>query len=74
MILDLSMPVMDGIRATSEIRQFEGKKGLGRSRIMAVTGVGSTESQQRAQAAGIDEYLMKPVSLATLKKVIAALP
>ncbi|KAL3475532.1 hypothetical protein BJX99DRAFT_157671 [Aspergillus californicus] len=72
-LMDISMPVMDGIVATNEIRQFEEEKGLARSRIMAVTGVASTDMQQRAKTAGIDEYLVKPVSLTTLKKVIAAL-
>ncbi|KAL5341061.1 hypothetical protein BJX70DRAFT_74362 [Aspergillus crustosus] len=69
----ISMPVMDGIVSTTKIRQFEEDNGLARSRIMAVTGVASTDMQQRAKAAGIDEYLVKPVSLVALKKVIAAL-
>ncbi|KAL4862289.1 hypothetical protein BDV12DRAFT_46326 [Aspergillus spectabilis] len=72
-LMDISMPVMDGIMSTNKIRQFEDEKSLARSRIMAVTGVASTEMQQRAKAAGIDEYLVKPVSLVALKKVIAAL-
>ncbi|KAL4736605.1 hypothetical protein BDV11DRAFT_10681 [Aspergillus similis] len=72
-LMDISMPVMDGIVATKEIRQFEEEMGLKRSRIMAVTGVASTDMQQRAEAAGVDEYLVKPVSLVALKKVIAAL-
>jgi CheY-like chemotaxis protein len=70
---DISMPVMDGIMSTNKIRQFEEKMGLARSRIMAITGVASTDMQQRAKAAGIDEYLVKPVSLVALKKVITAL-
>ncbi|KAL5003041.1 hypothetical protein BDV10DRAFT_180734 [Aspergillus recurvatus] len=72
-LMDISMPVMDGIVATKEIRQFEEEMDLKRSRIMAVTGVASTDMQQRAQAAGVDEYLVKPVSLVALKRVIAAL-
>ncbi|KAL4978297.1 hypothetical protein BDW66DRAFT_23160 [Aspergillus desertorum] len=72
-LMDISMPIMDGIVATKEIRQFEEEAGLKRSRIMAVTGVASTDMQQRAQAAGVDEYLVKPVSLVALRKVIAAL-
>ncbi|KAL2807823.1 hypothetical protein BJX63DRAFT_439832 [Aspergillus granulosus] len=72
-LMDISMPVMDGIVSTSEIRLFEEERNLSRSRIMAVTGVASTDMQQRAKAAGIDDYLVKPVSLAALKKVIAAL-
>ncbi|KAL2816037.1 hypothetical protein BDW59DRAFT_11906 [Aspergillus cavernicola] len=72
-LMDISMPIMDGIVATNEIRQFEEEKSLPRARIMAVTGVASTDMQQRAKGAGIDEYLVKPVSLVALKKVIAAL-
>ncbi|KAL2796621.1 hypothetical protein BJX66DRAFT_335867 [Aspergillus keveii] len=72
-LMDISMPVMDGIVATNEIRLFEEERSLPRSRIMAVTGVASTDMQQRAKAAGIDDYLVKPVSLVALKKVIAAL-
>jgi CheY-like chemotaxis protein len=67
------MPVMDGIVSTNEIRLFEEERNLPRSRIMAVTGVASTDMQQRAKAVGIDDYLVKPVSLVALKKVIAAL-
>ncbi|KAI9370238.1 hypothetical protein BJX61DRAFT_549103 [Aspergillus egyptiacus] len=72
-LMDISMPVMDGVVATNGIRQFEEEKGLPRSRIMAVTGVASTDMQQRAKAAGIDDYLIKPVSLLSLKKVVSAL-
>ncbi|KAL4807885.1 hypothetical protein BDV18DRAFT_109671 [Aspergillus unguis] len=72
-LMDISMPVMDGIIATNEIRQFEQDSSLERSRIMAVTGVGSIDMQQRAMAAGVDEYVMKPVSLGALKKAISAL-
>ncbi|KAL3460916.1 hypothetical protein BJX64DRAFT_262054 [Aspergillus heterothallicus] len=67
------MPVMDGIVSTNEIRLFEEERNLPRSRIMAVTGVASTDMQQRAKAVGIDDYLVKPVSLLALKQVIAAL-
>ncbi|KAL2839368.1 hypothetical protein BJY01DRAFT_28611 [Aspergillus pseudoustus] len=72
-LMDISMPVMDGVVSTNEIRLFEEERNLPRSRIMAVTGVASTDMQQRAKAAGIDDYLVKPVSLLALKKVIAAL-
>lgn len=36
-VLDISMPVKDGIQATKEIRQFEHENGLPRVRIVAVT-------------------------------------
>ncbi|PWY83335.1 two-component sensor protein histidine protein kinase [Aspergillus heteromorphus CBS 117.55] len=69
-LMDISMPVMDGITATDQIRRYEKKNGLIPSRIIAVTGLGSAERQQQALAAGVDEYLVKPVSLHGLKKVM----
>ncbi|OOF93590.1 hypothetical protein ASPCADRAFT_209529 [Aspergillus carbonarius ITEM 5010] len=69
-LMDISMPVMDGIVSTSQIRRYEKKNGLIPSRIIAVTGLGSADHQQQAVGAGVDEYLVKPVSLHGLKKVM----
>ncbi|KAL2825711.1 hypothetical protein BJY01DRAFT_230069 [Aspergillus pseudoustus] len=70
-LMDISMPVMDGITASSKIREFEEKNGLERSAIMAVTGVASSETQEQAFEAGIDEYLVKPLSLRDLKRILS---
>ncbi|PYI36308.1 sensor histidine kinase [Aspergillus indologenus CBS 114.80] len=69
-LMDISMPVMDGITSTEQIRQYEKQMGLIPTRIIAVTGLGSADQQQEALAAGVDEYLVKPVSLSGLKKVM----
>ncbi|RAL10686.1 hybrid sensor histidine kinase/response regulator [Aspergillus homomorphus CBS 101889] len=69
-LMDISMPVMDGITSTEQIRRYEKKMGLIPTRIIAVTGLGSADQQQEALAAGVDEYLVKPVSLSGLKKVM----
>ncbi|KGO74401.1 CheY-like superfamily [Penicillium italicum] len=69
-LMDLSMPVMDGLVSTSKIRQHEKDHNLQPSRIMAVTGVASDTMQQAAVTAGVNEYLVKPLSLRTLKKLI----
>ncbi|KAJ5356143.1 hypothetical protein N7517_010752 [Penicillium concentricum] len=69
-LMDLSMPVMDGLVSTSKIRQHEKDHGLQPSRIMAVTGVASDTMQQAAVTAGVDDYLVKPLSLRMLKKLI----
>lgn len=37
---------------------------------MAVTGVGSSEVQEEAFTAGIDEYLVKPLALRDLKRIM----
>jgi CheY-like chemotaxis protein len=67
---DISMPVMDGIISTSKIREYEEENSLPRAAIMAVTGVASATMQQQAFAAGIDDYLVKPLSLRDLKRVM----
>ena len=61
---------MDGLVSTSKIRQFEKENDIPAACIMAVTGVASAEMQQEARAAGIDDYLVKPVSLKALKKLM----
>lgn len=64
------MPVMDGLVSTDLIRNFEKENGLKPSSIMAVTGVASDAMHQQALAAGVDKYLIKPLSLRELKKII----
>ena len=64
------MPIMDGIVSSSKIREYEEQNSLPRSTIMAVTGVASSSMQQQAFAAGIDDYLVKPLSLHDLKRIM----
>ncbi|GAW01976.1 histidine kinase [Lentinula edodes] len=63
-LLDLSMPVLDGIGATAEIRRIESgftaEFSHRRSRILALTGMSSLEDKRRAFDAGVDGYLVKP--------------
>ncbi|KIM39991.1 hypothetical protein M413DRAFT_189339 [Hebeloma cylindrosporum] len=70
-LLDLSMPVLDGVGATQEIRRIEagmakGSGGPQRVRILALTGMSSLEDKRRAFEAGVDGYLVKPVAFKTL--------
>ncbi|KAF9890471.1 hypothetical protein FE257_005876 [Aspergillus nanangensis] len=69
-LMDISMPVMDGIVSSSKIREYEEQHKLPRATIMAVTGVASSSMQQQAFAAGIDDYLVKPLSLHDLKRIM----
>ncbi|KAJ5113072.1 hypothetical protein N7456_001606 [Penicillium angulare] len=69
-LMDISMPVMDGLVSTSKIRQYEKDKGLTPSCIMAVTGVASDSMHQQALAAGINDYLIKPLSLKELQRLM----
>ncbi|KAF9064190.1 hypothetical protein BDP27DRAFT_1333985 [Rhodocollybia butyracea] len=69
-LLDLSMPVLDGIGATAEIRKIETSyRGKQRCRILALTGMSSLDDKRRAFDAGVDGYLVKPVPFSTLNEV-----
>lgn len=68
---DISMPIMDGLVSTSKIRQYEKDNSLKSACIMAVTGVASDSMQQQALAAGINDYLIKPLSLSGLKRLMS---
>lgn len=67
------MPVMDGLVSTSKIRQHEKDKDLKPSVIMAVTGVASETMRQAASTAGVNDYLVKPLSLRKLKVLMGDL-
>ncbi len=71
-IMDVNMPVMDGLAATAEIRRLD---GANRDTPIAVLSA-SARAEDHAQgfAAGADAYVDKPVDFATLAQVLAAAP
>lgn len=69
-LMDLSMPVMDGLTSTRHIRAFEAEKGIDPSKIIALTGLASAEAQDDALNAGINEFLVKPVKFGELKGLL----
>ncbi|KAL4756838.1 hybrid sensor histidine kinase/response regulator [Aspergillus foveolatus] len=69
-LMDISMPVMDGIDATRNIRAYEREKRLTPVKVFAVTGIGSAAMQHEALMAGVDDYLVKPLSLGQLGKLM----
>ncbi len=73
-LMDLQMPVMDGLEATRKIRAYEREHGLGRIPIMAMTASVREEDRQICLAAGMDDFLAKPLDIGLLyERVDAAL-
>lgn len=73
-LMDVSMPVMDGFEATRQIRICEKKHGLEPATIIALTGLASEESQQEAFGSGMDLFLTKPVKLQELGAILRTVP
>ncbi|KAF5022555.1 hypothetical protein F66182_5388 [Fusarium sp. NRRL 66182] len=69
-LMDISMPVMDGFEATRLIREFEKASNMTRSHIVAISGLASKDAQEDAFANGLDLFLSKPVQLKELGRIL----
>lgn len=69
-LMDMSMPIMDGFEATSKIRTVERKRQVSPCLIIALTGVTSAESRQKAMNSGIDRYFTKPIRMKQLAELV----
>ena len=68
-LMDVQMPVMDGLEATRRIRN--GENPLGRTiPILAMTANAFLEDMQKSKEAGMDEHLSKPVDISALEQVV----
>ena len=65
-VLDISMPYLDGYEAAQRIRQSEGGEECV---LVAMTGCGDVDARQKANAAGFDHFWLKPVPFEVMRAV-----
>ena len=69
-LMDVTLPDIDGIEATRRIRALRGPAG--RVPIVGVSGRGNAADEAAARAAGMDGYLAKPLSPSALTRVLGS--
>lgn len=72
-LMDISMPVMDGLEATRRIRAHERGGRLRAVAILALTGLSSHSTHQEALESGVDLFLTKPVRLKALGAALGSM-
>jgi two-component system sensor histidine kinase EvgS len=70
-ITDCNMPGMSGYALAEQIRQIEAEQSLRRCPIIGCTANAMSDERQRCEQAGMDQLLVKPVSLERLAQVLA---
>lgn len=71
-LMDISMPVMDGLEATRQIRAFEQFNKITASTVFAITGLGSESAREEATRSGVDCFITKPVKLRELEAMLSS--
>ncbi|ROT35569.1 hypothetical protein SODALDRAFT_337519 [Sodiomyces alkalinus F11] len=69
-LMDINMPVMDGLESTRKIRHFERSRQLPPVTVIAITGLGSQSDREEAFASGLDLFLTRPVRMGELFAIL----
>ncbi len=70
-LLDIGLPGMDGFELARRLRAHPSTAD---AFLVALTGYGQADDRSRAQEAGLDHHLVKPVDYTTLRDLLASLP
>ncbi len=70
-LMDCQMPVMDGFKATHEIRKYEEETGKDEVQIIALTANAMEGDREKCVAAGMNDYLSKPYTVKSLFDVLS---
>lgn len=66
-LLDLGLPGMDGFELARRLRTIP---ALAAIKLVALTGYGQDSDRQKTRDAGFDHHLVKPVTIATIEKIL----
>ncbi len=69
-LMDIQMPVMDGLEATRQIRKFEKEQGERHAFIVALTANAMESDRKKAMAVGMDGFIAKPFNPKELFKIL----
>ena len=72
-LMDVQMPVLNGLEATQEIRRWEQQNGRQPVTIVALTVLAEDEDRTRSLDAGMNGFLSKPVRADDLRQLIGSL-
>ena len=69
-LMDVQMPIMDGLTATQKIRSWQADHGQPRVTIVALTAGAFEEDRQKCLDGGMDDFLVKPLDIRQLRSTL----
>ena len=69
-LMDIQMPILDGLEATIAIRKYEEENGLDKTKIIAITANALNEDKDKCFEVGMNEYITKPIQTDELKNML----
>ena len=73
-LMDVQMPVLDGLAATRSLREREAVDGSARQWVVAMTAHAMKGDRETCLAAGMDDYVSKPIKVSELRAVLGRVP